>query len=152
MQRQCFSVPWHLQSQQLIFTHSHRESNTAADIVFDQERVLEMLSLTLAYTEIKCISFVSLIVALQGYSFLYQQEHISKMLVNAHTHVYIIERDTKEPKTKQWYAWFAVCVYIHACHLVSRDISIVAPTHTHTGTLGCSAGDEAKPKHPWPRY
>ena len=47
-------------TKQLIFAHSYKEPNTAAAIAFDQEGVLEILSLALAHAEIKCVSFVSL--------------------------------------------------------------------------------------------
>lgn len=84
-QRRCFSVPWHLQNQQLIFAHSYKEPNIAAAIAFDQEEVLEILSLALAHTKIKCVSFVSL----TDSSFIGMSTHANT------PHIYITKRDNK---------------------------------------------------------
>lgn len=83
-----------------IFAHSYTKPEIAAAIAFDQEGVLETLSLALAYAEIKCTSFVSLIVALRGYSSFigmgtHTQAHMQNTCACTHIHIYITKRDNE---------------------------------------------------------
>lgn len=64
------------------------EPNIAAAIAFDQEGVLEMLSLAFAYTKIKCSSFVSLTVGSSRLLFLYRHEHTCKTLLHVHKRIH----------------------------------------------------------------